>query len=141
MSQNRLVMEGLSELRDALRQLPDDLAREAGVIVTAQAELAKDQVQRAYPEHTGRLRKGITVNREGDRYGARAIVRSRAPHASIYEFGTKARRTDAGANRGSMPKADDSARMIPIIVRRRRAMVAALVDLVRRFGFDVESAE
>lgn len=140
MSNNRLVMEGLTELRTALRALPEELAREAGVIVTAQAEYAKEQIQRAYPEKTGRLRNRVTVNRDADRYGAAAIVRSRAPHAHLHEYGTQPRRNAKGANRGTMPKADEGARMIPIIVRRRRAMVAALIDLVRRAGFVVEDA-
>jgi hypothetical protein len=138
-SSNRLVMEGLNELREQLRNLPEDLAREAGVIVLAQAEMAKDQIQRAYPEKTGRLRGGITVTREAlDRGGAAAIVRSRAPHAHLHEYGTQPRRTNKGANRGFMPKADEGERMIPIIVRRRRAMVEALIAMVRRAGLTVE---
>ena len=139
MSSNRLELRGLDEFREALRNLPEDLAREAGAIVLAQAEMAKDQIQRAYPEKTGRLKGGITVNRESDRSGARAIVRSRAPHAHLHEYGSKPRRTDAGANRGAMPTAAEGERMIPIVMRRRRAMVAALIDLVRRMGFQVEN--
>jgi hypothetical protein len=136
---SKLVLEGLTELRRELRNLPEDLAREAGVIVTAQAELAKDQIQRAYPEKTGHLRSGITVNRDHDRYGAAAIVRSRAKHAHLYEYGTRPRRTNAGANRGSMPQAPDANRMIPIIVRRRRAMMVGLIALLERIGFKVEA--
>ena len=136
---SRLEMQGLNELRAALRSLPEDLAREAGVIVLAQAEYAQQQIQQAYPQGpTGNLRHGVTVSRDtASRFGARAIVRSRAKHASIFEKGTVQRRTAKGANRGRMPLPDVSKRMIPIVVRRRRAMVAALVDMVRRFGLIV----
>jgi len=139
-SQNKLVMVGIDEFRRALRQLPEDLVNEAGVIVEAQAEEAKTQIQRAYPEGpTGNLRRGVTSTRGRTRYGASAIVRSRAKHASLFEYGTKARRTRNGASRGSMPVAPEGERMIPIIIRRRRAMVSALIDLVRRAGFVVHT--
>jgi hypothetical protein len=139
---SRLVLEGLDELRAALRALPEELAREASVIVTTQAEMAKDQIQRAYAQGpTGNLRGRVTVNQEGAsnvRFGARAIVRSRAPHAHLYEYGTKNRRTSKGANRGAMPAAPEENRMIPIVVRRRRSMVAGLIEVVRRAGLIVE---
>lgn len=137
---NKIEMQGLSELRAALRRLPDDLAEEANVIVTAQAELAKDQVQRAYSRHTvsGNLERGVTLTRQDSRHGVSALIRSRAPHSHLFERGTKPRRTFKGASRGSMPQAPDSDQMVPIIVRRRRAMVEALIALVRRAGLIVE---
>ena len=136
----RLEMQGLNELRAQLRALPDDLAREAGVIVEAQAVLAQQQIQQAYPEGpTGNLRHGVTISKDSNsRFGTSAIVRSRAKHASIYERGTKPRRTVKGANRGQMPQPDASRRMIPIVIRRRRVMVEALKALVRKAGLIVE---
>lgn len=142
MSNNRLQMNGLSELRTALRQLPETLANEAEAIATSQAEYARGQIQSAYPQGpTGNLKRGVTASKEGGgaRFGVRAIVRSRARHSHLFEFGTKLRRTKTGANRGQMPQAPESERMIPIVVRRRRAMVQALIDLVRKAGFQVES--
>jgi len=139
---SRLVLEGLDEFRAALRRLPDELAQEAGVIVLAQAEMAKDQIQRAYPQGpSGNLRGRVTVNKESAniRYGARAVVRSRAPHSHLYEYGSKTRRTDNGANRGAMPEAPDQNKMVPIVQRRRRAMVAALIDMVRKAGLVVDA--
>jgi bacteriophage HK97-gp10 putative tail-component len=138
-SQNRLVMVGLEEFKRQLRQLPEELASEADTIVQAHATEAQAAIQRAYPEGpTGNLRRGVTRTRESSRFGSRAIVRSRAKHASLYEYGTKPRRNSRGANRGTMPVAPESSRMIPIIVRKRRAMVAALIDLVRRAGLKVD---
>lgn len=140
MSNTRLEMKGLDELRRQLRELPEELAREANTIVATQADLAKEQIQRAYPEGpTGNLKRGVTVTHEQARYGASAIVRSRAKHASLFERGTTVRHTSNGANRGRMPQAPENERMIPIVVRRRRAMVQALIELVRRAGFQVDA--
>jgi hypothetical protein len=132
---SKLVLEGLDGFRAALRQLPQELAQEAGDIVSGAATTAGEQIQRAYGEKTGRLRRGVKVTQEQAQFGARAIVRSTAPHASIYEYGTKQRRNSKGANRGTMPAFHAA---IPIIVGARKSMVSKLVQLVRRAGFQVE---
>lgn len=138
----RLQMDGLAEFRDALRQLPDDLAQEAGAIVSAHAEDAERRIERAYPEGpTGNLRRGVTVSQgQHSRFGASAIVRSRAKHASLWEKGTKMRRTRTGQSRGAMPQPPESNRMIPIVIRVRAQMVRSLIALVRRAGFVVGEA-
>lgn len=138
MSTTRLELKGLTEFQRALRQLPDDLVDEAGAIVIAQAEEAQRQIRTAYPQGpTGNLRRGVTIERNRSKLATHAIVRSRAKHAHLFERGTGPRRTASGANRGRMPTAPESQQMIPIVVRRRRAMVAALKDLVRRAGFQI----
>jgi hypothetical protein len=135
----KLQMDGLSELRDALRKLPEHLADEAGVIVQAHADDAQRRIQQAYPEGpTGNLRRGVTKEHYQSRFTSSAIVRSRAKHAWLYERGTQSRRTRTGASRGQMPQAPDPNRMIPIVVRKRKQMVEALKDLVRRAGFQVD---
>jgi hypothetical protein len=137
----RLQLQGMTEFRAALRQLPEDLADEAGVIVQAQAENVAGQIESGYPQGpTGNLKRGVTVaSSSASRFGAGAIVRSRAPHASIFEKGTTQRRTGKGWNRGAMPQPDVSQRMIPKVIRARQRMMAALIDLVRRAGFQVEA--
>lgn len=140
MSQNKLQLDGLSELRDALRSLPEDLALEAGGIVRQHADDARSLIEAAYPQgRTGNLKRGVTVEHNSSKFAASAIVRSRAKHASIYERGTAPRRTAAGANRGRMPPAPEGHRMIPIVVRVRSRMVQALIDFVRAKGFQVNA--
>ena len=135
-----MPINGLTDFRRYLRQLPDELAQEAGVIVQAQATEARAQIARAYPEGpTGKLRSGVTVEHQSNRAASASIVRSRARHASLFERGTTTRRTARGANRGAMPEGAENERMIPIIVRRRRAMTLALIELVRRAGFQVDA--
>lgn len=131
-------MIGLDALRLALRNLPEELTAEANAIVESHAAEAARLVQTAYPEGpTGKLKRGVSMRSEHGRFGVSAIVSSRARHSHLFERGTGPRRTASGANRGQMPAAPDSQRMIPIIVRTRRRMVAALIQLVERAGFTV----
>jgi len=139
----RIEMIGLDELREQLRRLPDDLALEAGAIVLTHAEDAQRRVQAAYPTGpTGNLKRGVTAIRQNEgRFGAKALVRSRAPHAWLFENGTtRPRTTRSGANRGQMPAAPASQQAIPIFIRVRRNMVAALIQLVQRAGLTVTSS-
>jgi hypothetical protein len=132
-------LEGLEAFRRALRNLPEDLKNDAAEIVRGTADDAKGEVQRVYHEGpTGNLRRGVTKQEEHGRFGVSAVVRSRAKHSLIYERGTQARRTRTGANRGRMPEAPESDRMIPIVVKHRKRMTERLKDLVRKAGFQVD---
>lgn len=138
-SNNRLVIEGLDELRQALRSLPARLREEAGRIVVKRAESAKQQAVATYEAHarTGNLARGVTITHDYSQYGQVAIVRSRAKHAWMFENGTQARHTGLGANRGAMPPAHA---FIPAMVRERRAMNDELIEIVRREGLQVSRA-
>jgi hypothetical protein len=130
---------GLEEFRAALRNLPDELTADAAAIVTSHAQEAERLTVAAYPVGpTGNLQRGVrtTVN-SSDRGGASATVRSGAKHAHLFEKGTGLRRTNDGANRGRMPAAPSSQQMIPIVIRVRRRMVVALVNLVQKAGLVV----
>lgn len=134
-------MEGLGDFVAQLRRLPDDLAREADVIVEATARDMARRAQAAYPEGpTGNLRRGVTVELNSSRWGTSALVRGRAKHATIFERGTKRRQTSQGGNRGAMPAASREQAFVPKAIMARRRMVAALVGLVRRAGFEVRDA-
>jgi hypothetical protein len=136
---SRLELRGLDELRAALRNLPGDLAEEAAVIVEAQAAEAERSIEAGYPEGpTGNLRRGVVRESNRSKFGVAAIVRSRAPHAHLFEAGTKPRRTAKGANRGAMPPAAEAQRFVPKAIRARARMFSALKDLVRRAGLVVE---
>jgi hypothetical protein len=132
-------IEGLAELRAALRRLPEELRDEAREIITREATAAKDQIVAAYPEHTGNLRNHVYLSTTaGGRFGAAATVRNTAKHAWIFENGTQARHTAIGANRGAMAPGHV---FIPIMIRRRRAMYAGLADLLRAKGLQVSGSE
>jgi hypothetical protein len=137
MSNNVLVLDGLAELRAALLALPSGLTDEAGRIVTRAAEQVGGEVRLNYPHVTGTLKRRVTVTVEANRFGAGAIVKSGAPHASLYEYGSNPRRNGKGANRGRMPQGPTDSRVIPRAIRTRAKMTDQLVELVRSAGFEV----
>lgn len=132
----RLQWQGMNEFKEALRKLPEHLANEAGEIVVASAEGAARTIQANYPQGpTGNLKRGVTVSRERSRVSTAAKVTSRAPHAHLFEFGTRRRMTNNHANRGVMPEAPASQAFIPAVIRARARMTDALIALLEREGF------
>ncbi len=135
MANNRLVFEGLAELRAALRRLPAELTTEASRIVDGAANGGAADIKRTYPRRTGNLGDHVSVTHfDQGRFSAGAIVKNTATHAWMFEHGTQARHTAIGANRGSMPPGHV---FIPRIMRARRLMYTQLADLLRRHGFQV----
>jgi hypothetical protein len=134
----RLTWQGLTELRTALRNLPADLAAEGGQIVASHAERAFSTVQGQYTAvaHSGTLAARLREAQEPGamRFGVVYSVSSRAPHAWMYEHGTKRRQTANGANRGVMPAAHV---FVTEMQRERRLMYHELAELLRRAGFEV----
>jgi hypothetical protein len=135
----KLELNGMAELREALRNLPETLAGEASHIVEGVANGVASDVRRAYPSRSGRLIGGVQVTRfETGKVAAGAIVKSAAKHAHLFEYGTASRRTSKGVNRGRMPKAPQNERMVPIVVRARKRMYSQFAEMLRRIGFVVE---
>jgi len=135
MASNRIVFEGLEELKRQLRQLPAELTAEAQRITEAAANGAAASIRAAYPRRSGALVGGVTVTHfEGGKFFAGAILKNRAPHAAIFEVGTQARHNALGANRGSMPPGHV---FVPIAIQKRRQMYENLKSLVERAGFTV----
>jgi len=127
---------GLEELQAALLALPADLTELAAAIVAEAADGAAAEIKAAYPEgDTGNLRRGVRVGTlaTGPSSVAR-VVRSTAPHATLFETGTQTRQTALGYNRGFMPGANI---FVPVVTRRRRAMFEDLVAVVEQAGIDV----
>jgi len=141
MSNNRLQMQGLDELRAALRQLPEHLTAQADAIVRAAAETTRADVQGSYPQgRTGHLRAGVRMEQTRSTFFTQSVVRSAAKHSVIFERGTVRRATQRNANRGRMPEASEAQRMIPKAIRARKRMTDALVELVRSEGFEVTTS-
>ena len=74
---------------------------------------------------TGNLRKGLRVREvTSDNYQVQEQIKSRAPHAHLWEWGTKARHTRKGWNRGVMGKARVG--MVPIAIQERAKLMRAI---------------
>jgi len=144
MAANRLQINGLDELRAALRAAPAELVRESAAIVLARAEAARDAMAALYPVRDygrlsgrGNLQKGLRVDTSSDFASASALVRNTAKHAYIFENGTSPRRWANGKSTGSMAPGRV---FIPTAIKHRRAMVAELIALVRSAGFEVSGS-
>jgi len=129
-----VFLDGLDELRKALRDMPDELTNDAIVIVLTAANNTASQVKAAYP--SGPMRDGVSVTDRSVQYQAHFVVESDTDEAVWWEFGTQNRHTQQGWNRGAEP-AHPERGLIGIAKRERAAMHAALVELVRRAGFMV----
>lgn len=129
---------GLEDLRAALQQLPDKLDDQASDEVKRTMYEAAAALRASYPQgDTGNLRAGVKTRFRINRRGfATGTVRSEAPHAQLWEFGTVNRKTQKGWNRGRMV-AQYNRGLVGIAQRERREMFAALVALVRNSGFEV----
>jgi hypothetical protein len=128
--------QGLEELRRELRELAADVSESSGAvnrIVLETMNAAAAALEQEYGQHrvTGNL--ASSVRKKNPRPGV-GIVYSSAPHAHLFEDGTKARQTKRGFNRGREKKHRSIAR---VAVQQRAQMVARLVDLLRSHGFEV----
>ena len=145
---SRMSLDGVMELKAALRNLPVDLRDDAQAIVVAHGQAAADKIRDAYPTGPARyfkklsfrypggaLKKGVKVDGvDNSQFGTRVVVRSTAKHAWLFENGSELRKTAAGVPRGHMPAGKV---MVPIVIRERRAMLDDLVALVERAGMKV----
>jgi len=129
-----VVLNGFDELRHALVTMPHEIREEAMDVVRDETEGAAIEMMQAYAAKSGTLRSRVKTSYpvSGALIG---IALSTAPHSHLYEFGTRQRQTRGGANRGAMPEHSTTPR---IAQRRRERMARRLVELVRRFGFQVE---
>ena len=150
-----LRLTGILELKQALANLPAELKGQATGIVMETAYAAADDIRNQYPLGPpdrmrkgqaitpGNLKKGVkVVVKEIGPVGVAAQVRSAAPHAHLYEFGTVARHyvTQYGRRKaiGAMPPRPV---FIPTMIRYRRLLYAKLAALIQSKGLTVKVDE
>lgn len=135
MANNRLRLDGLAQLLDELRKLPQELWGDGTGIVVDAADGAAAEIHAAYPERTGDLRNKVKVVRlSTGSYAVAVKVENTSKHAAAFENGTQARHTSLGANRGSMPPGHV---FVPVVQRRRRLMYARLKSMLVLHGLTV----
>jgi hypothetical protein len=118
------AFHGMSALLEGLRRLPTAVEREASWHVHEAADTMAAEVRNEYAVVTGKLQSGVKVQRVN---AFRAVVKSTARHAALYERGTVARHHASGKSVGAMPKANV---FIPAAIKARAAMVEALIRVV-----------
>jgi hypothetical protein len=129
MAHNRLVWQGLQELRAALRNLPEELRAEGNAIVRRSGEAVEVATYTNYPEVSGNLRKGVGRKEDISRFGIVVTVYSRAYHAHLYEMGTV-----------KQPPAPPWKRLGTHAARERRKMYDQLRDLLASKGLQVSGS-
>lgn len=136
MAKPTVVWQGLEEYRKMLLALPDSLRGEADNYVEENANAAAVDIRGAYPARTGNLRDGVEVlEKAAGRYGTARLVRTRAPHAVIFERGTVARhyftRNNVKHLLGRMPAGHV---FVPRVIRWRRRLLDQLKAMLERHG-------
>lgn len=141
-----VTWQGLLDLEIDLRHLPADLAAEAADLVQQTAERTQRALVQAYPRgKTGGLRQGVSLVVKRSPFGIYTQLRSRAPHAHFYEFGTEPRRYVTRRGRvhrtGAMrtPAARGLEGLVAVTLRERAPLRAALAALLTRAGFRVSA--
>lgn len=129
-----LSWDGLTELRRALIEMPAALQEESVPLVLYHARASEGQLLVRYPTVSGRLRRGVSLKQSRGPGVVSAVLRSKAPHAHLYERGTTIRKTKKHANRGRMPATYTFNR---VVVPSRQRLFDDLVQLLVRRGFVV----
>lgn len=127
----------MGELIRGLGQMSEHVQSEAAGLVRSTAEVMAARVRSRYTRRTGTLQDRVMVeaaSRGQESAGVsgslRWKVRSRAPHAHLYERGTIERViASTGASRGRMPAKPT---FVPEAVRARARMRQELIALVQR---------
>ena len=123
----KIELINFAALRQRLVELPEDLRHQAAAIVRRTAEEAQREIVRAYPRgRTGHLKAGVRLTTSA----SKVTILSAAPHAHLFEYGTHGRKTRTGHNRGVMPVAPESQRMVPIVIKARRQMAQRIAALI-----------
>jgi hypothetical protein len=136
----RFEFKGLDELKAALQALPAELTGEASHIIEAAGNRAVLDLKRGYPVVTGKLRDRVDVTFTSSGVSSKALVQSKAPHAHLFEYGTEARHTGLGLNRGRMfgrYKVAPTHLFGKTMAKVRREMYGELHALLERHGLKV----
>lgn len=130
-----MKLDGFDALVRELTEAPAEIRTEAMGILREETEGAAVEIGQRYPAHSGTLRRRVKTTYPSSTI-LLGIVQSTAPHSHLFEFGTKARHNEKGANRGRMPKADPAV-VVPIAQRRRARMLRRFREMLVRRGYQV----
>lgn len=135
-----LTLDLFDDLREALRNLPEDLHDEAFGIMESTADAAMNDIRAAYPVKTGNLRNGVIKEVRAGLLKTVTVIKNTAPHAWIYEHGTAARHftgTDKSGRHyiiGDRGQAKAGNVFIPRMIRSRRQFYDDVAELMERHG-------
>jgi len=140
-----LIWNGLEELKEDLRNLPEELAGDARGIVTRAVQDAAQDVRAIYQSHrhTGNLAEGVRVEPvTSNEAGTSLKLKSTARHAWLFDNGSQARhyttksgkQHDTGKMWGRTPPTHV---FVHTVIRHRRRMYERLKEMLARHGAKV----
>jgi hypothetical protein len=136
----KVTWDGFAEFTEALGALPVALTDQARASVAAAADATQTETVAGYPTKSGRMRAGVKKVEDTSKPAVYAIeVRSTAPEAHLWEYGTQDRATQQGWHRGSEPAHPDQS-LIAISHTHGPTMQAELAALLTSAGFQVTGA-
>jgi len=133
----RVIWSGLAEFKAELRNLPPTLTAEGDMITRRVAFAAAAAVRADYASHrfSGNLAEHVAViDLAHGRFGTGYAVRARARHSHLFEFGTEARHTSLGWDRGIAPPGNI---FVPQMQRHRVLLYQQLAAMMRSEGLTV----
>jgi hypothetical protein len=136
----KVTLDGFSEFYEALGAIPAGLTDASRPFVQKAADGTEAETVAGYPAGKGQMRAGVKQAEDVHEDGKFAIaVRSTAPEAHLWEYGTENRTTQKGWNRGAAP-AHRSQSLLAIAESHRQAMNVELAAMVTNAGFEVSGA-
>ena len=138
----KVIFTGIEETKAEFKAQPEALAKATQTLANRIAKQAVADIKAAYPRKTGNLRNGVKVERSRNpsKTIAAARVVNRAPHAHLYELGTKARHFVGTDKRGRKYVIGDRGQgtahhvFPPRIVRWRFVFFEAVKEIMNRAG-------
>jgi hypothetical protein len=133
----RVTLTGFDELLKQMADAPREIREEAMERVRFVTESAANEMRAGYGRHrvTGNLVGSVKTTYPSDDVIV-GIAHATAPHAHLFQWGTKKRRNASGANRGRMPVADQP-NVVDLARRWRQVLKRDLMAMMERLGFQV----
>jgi len=137
----RVTWTGLDEFLREFGSIPQELNSQGMEILREETEGAAVELAQSYKRVTGNLARGVKTEYPSATILV-GIVRNKSPHSHLWHWGTTERKTNSGWNRGRMwgKTAKPREPLVPIVRRRRARMARRMVDMLRRFGFQIGDA-
>lgn len=140
----KITLYGFDELVRGMERAPQVVRTEGQQIIKEITETTAAALRGRYPIGPGskkygpggNLQRGVRTFYPAPLVG---VVRNQSPHAHLWHWGTKDRRTKRGWRRGVMPAANPDP-LVPLAQRGRVLMVQRLTALLEGMGFSIGRA-
>ena len=135
----RVTLDGFDEFAATLAVLPATLTTQARDPIRTAAEETMTQLLAGYPEKSGHMKAGVSLDVHDEPAHFAVTVLSLAPEAHLWEYGTRVRSTQQGWNRGSEQGAREKS-LHAIADAHQETLAQILTGIVKANSFEVDGA-